>query len=150
MGPQTVIIEDFSFPARPADEVAAWGEWFAHKALPQDAACAFFRERLSVGIILLPDDGCRFLLRHRVPITRRTALDPHTGTVQEGALWTEEFLPSETLLYTFVGTEDRGSVPPVPISGVSWLKRLDLTRLQVGANRTLGGGLVRWTWLNGG
>jgi hypothetical protein len=33
------------------------------------------------------------------------------------------------------------------VNGVSWLKQLEITRLQIGANRTLGGGLVRWVWI---
>jgi CRISPR-associated protein Cmr4 len=147
---QKLIIEDFSFPAREAEEIAALGEWFARNAMPQDATYGYFRDRLAQGIAVLPDDACDFVLQHRVPITRRVTIDPKTGAVKEGALWTEESLPSETLLYTSVVTEDRGHPPPVPFHGVSWLKRLELRRLQVGANRTLGGGLVRWTWLNGG
>jgi CRISPR-associated protein Cmr4 len=149
-GQGTLVIEDFSFPVREADEVSALGSWLAGRGVPQDPLYGFFRERLGRAIAVLPDEACRFLLQHRIPVTRRVAIDPQTGTAREGAMWSEEFLPSETLLYTFVGTEDRGHPPPSPVNGVNWLKRLELTRLQVGANRTLGGGLVRWTWLEGG
>ncbi|MFO7901713.1 MAG: type III-B CRISPR module RAMP protein Cmr4 [Planctomycetota bacterium] len=147
---RTLIIEDFSFPVREAAEVAALGEWFGRHAMPQDSSYQFFRERLQNALVVLPDDVCRFLLRHRVPVTRRVAINPQTGVAEEGALWTEEFLPSETLFHTLIGTENRDTPPPVPVNGVSWLKQLELKHLQVGANRTLGDGFVRWTWLNGG
>jgi CRISPR-associated protein Cmr4 len=147
---RTLIIEDFSFPVREADEVSALGQWLAGNAVPQDGAFAFFRDRMEKRVVVLSDDTCDFLLQHRTPVVQRAAIDPTTGTVQEGALWTEESLPSETLLFTVIVTEKQGDPPPVPVSGISWLKALDLDRLQVGANRTLSGGLVRWTWLNGG
>lgn len=147
---QTLIIEDFSFPAQENEEVSTLGAWLSQNALPQEASYRFFRERIRTGIALLPDDACDFLMRHRIPVTRRVAIDPKTGTAQEGALWTEESLPSETLLYTLVVAEKGEGVPQMSGDAVSWLKQLRFGRLQLGANRTLAGGLVRLTWLGGG
>jgi CRISPR-associated protein Cmr4 len=140
----TLIIEEFTFPVRQADGMRGFGEWLAGTALPQKPAYGFWRERFSGGVVLVPDDIFAFFLQHRTAVVRRVAIDPATGTAQDGAMWIEESLPSETLLCGFVSAEDRGHVPPVPVSGVSWLKQLEITRLQIGANRTLGGGLVRW------
>ncbi len=97
--------------------------------------------------MLVPDEVFAFFLQHQTAVTQRVAIDPATGTAQDGAMWIEESLPSETLLYGFVSAEDRGHLPPVTVSGVSWLRQLEITRLQIGANRTLGGGLVRWVWI---
>lgn len=147
---QTLVIEDFSFPARQAPEVVALGEWFAQHAMPSDPSYQFFRNRMQSTLVVLPNEACHFLLQHRIPVTRRVAINPETGTAEEGAFWIEESLPSESLLYTLVGTENRGTPPPVPVNGVQWLKQLGLTHIQMGANRTLGGGFARWTWFDGG
>jgi CRISPR-associated protein Cmr4 len=146
-GRGTLIIEEFTFPVRQADGMRRFGEWLAGISLPQESAYAFWRERFSDGVVLVPDDIFAFFLQHQTAVVRRVAIDPATGTALDGAMWTEESLPPETLLCGFVSAEDRGHVPPVPVSGVSWLKQLEITRLQIGANRTLGGGLVRWVWI---
>ncbi|MGI6416091.1 MAG: type III-B CRISPR module RAMP protein Cmr4 [Thermoguttaceae bacterium] len=146
-GRRTLIIEEFSFPVRQADGMRRFAEWLAGIALPREPAYGFWRERFSNGVVLVPDEVFAFFLQHQTAVTQRVAIDPATGTAQDGAMWIEESMPSETLLYGFVSAEDRGHLPPVTVSGVSWLKQLEITRLQIGANRTLGGGLVRWVWI---
>lgn len=143
----TLIIEEFTFPVRQADAMRRFAEWLAGIALPQEPAYGFWRERFSDGVVLVPDEVFAFFHQRQTAVTQRVAIDPATGTAQDGAMWIEESLPSETLLYGFVSAEDRGHLPPVTVSGVSWLRQLEITRLQIGANRTLGGGLVRWVWI---
>jgi CRISPR-associated protein Cmr4 len=143
----TLIIEEFTFPVRQHDAMQRFNEWLAKISLPREPAYGFWRERFSGGVVLVPDDVFTFFLRHRTAVIQRVAIDPTTGTAMDGAMWTQESLPSETLLCGFVSAEDRGHVPPVAVSGVSWLKQLEIERLQIGANRTLGGGLVRWVWI---
>lgn len=143
----TLVIEEFTFPVRQHDAMRRFNEWLAKISLPREPAYGFWRERFSGGVVLVPDDVFAFFLRHRTAVVQRVAIDPATGTALDGAMWTQESLPSETLLCGFVSAEDRGHVPPVAVSGVSWLKQLEIERLQIGANRTLGGGLVRWVWI---
>jgi CRISPR-associated protein Cmr4 len=143
----TLIIEEFTFPVRQADAMRQFGEWLAGISLPEEPAYGFWRTRFPSCVVLVPDDVFAFFLQHQTAVVKRVSIDPATGTALDGAMWTEESLPSETLLCGFVSAEDRGHIPPVPVSGVSWLKQLEITRLQIGANRTLGGGLVRWVWM---
>ena len=143
----TLIIEEFTFPVRQAEGMRRLAEWLAGISLPREPAYRFWRDRFLNGVVLVPDEVFSFFLQHRTAVVRRVAIDPTTGTVLDGAMWVEESLPSETLLCGFVSAEDRGHVPPVMVNGVSWLKQLDITRLQIGANRTMGGGLARLVWI---
>lgn len=58
------------------------------------AARSDFRERLCV----VDDDMMSFLLDSATEVAARVRLDPEKKTVARGALWTEESLPTETVL----------------------------------------------------
>ncbi|MBT9168701.1 MAG: hypothetical protein DDT19_02049 [Syntrophomonadaceae bacterium] len=96
----------------------------------------------------------------------RNRIDDNTGTVEEGALWTEEHLPSETFLYSVLLAADPmtdTSKRPKALadgsavlnfvkagltrSGLS-ISGLDNRRLQIGGDQTLGRGIVMARFLS--
>ncbi|MGD9496501.1 MAG: type III-B CRISPR module RAMP protein Cmr4 [Armatimonadota bacterium] len=56
-------------------------------------------------LVIVHDDLFTFCVRYRTEVITRNALDPATKTVAGGALWSEEFLPPETLLYSVLLAE---------------------------------------------
>lgn len=81
----------------------------------------------------------RYLSTHAIDITSRNRLDNETKTVADGALWTEENLPTETILAAFVqiapnaGTLDRAGLENA-------LTTLVEKPVQFGGNTTVGRG----------
>lgn len=64
-----------------------------------------FEEKLTI----LHDDQLTLLCRSAIPVNAHIALDSATKTVKSGALWYQETLPAETLLYSLVGAHQSRS-----------------------------------------
>lgn len=58
----------------------------------------------SERIVCVSDDVFRDFVTLSTELITRNRVDPVTGTVQNGALFSEEFLPPETVLYSFLQT----------------------------------------------
>lgn len=146
-----VVLEEFSATAQKDLVVALIGKWLAERALPQVDEYAYWREALPRRLVILPNDVLGDFARLSTEVVTRVRLDTGTKTVARGALWTEESLPAETLLYApFFATPPRGK----PKNGSGQVK-LDtgqdvLTRLQeylpmrirLGGDETVGRGGV--------
>lgn len=64
------------------------------------------REELEHKLTIVNDDQFSLLCRAAIPVNARVAINSDTKTVKPGALWYEESLPAETVLYTLVGAQD--------------------------------------------
>ena len=51
-------------------------------------------------LVILSDDDFKDFVNLSTEVITRTKIDPKTGTVQSGALFTEEYLPTETVMYS--------------------------------------------------
>jgi CRISPR-associated protein Cmr4 len=93
-----VVLEEFSYQPVDHDEVGALGEWLAQHALP-DNYKKYWRSELPKKLVILPDDDFRDFALYATEVQTHVRLNPDTKTVQTGALWTTESLPTDTLLY---------------------------------------------------
>jgi CRISPR-associated protein Cmr4 len=146
---QTLVLEEFTFPVRVAEEVGALGAWLAETAFPDDPVFAFWRDRAGRGLVVLPEGAYRYFVDHGTQVVPRIRIDPRTGTAADGSLWTEEYLPPETLLYALVAA-NLPEAPPKEIEKAAdlleWVRRLAPAVLQLGSGQTLGHGIVRVRW----
>ena len=152
----TVVLEEFVFNAMPSQEAKAIAEWLKENALPQSDEYQQWREWFPKRFVILPDDAFRDFTQMATEVISRIRLDQERKTVAEGALWTEEHLPSETLLYAPIFV----SKPLAPNAGqlnlssaedaLNLLKQLNLNRLQIGGDETVGRGIVKVGFFAGG
>lgn len=92
---------------------------------------------------MVDDDAFSYFNEHETEVDPRVRIDPSTGTVMKGQLWTEESLPPESILASFVWVD-----PIVTrVHGAKKTQELlteycsrNLT-LQIGGNSTVGAGL---------
>jgi CRISPR-associated protein Cmr4 len=56
-------------------------------------------QELKKRLVIVSDDMFSFLVQQAIPVTAHIAIENETKTVKDGALWYEETLPPETLLY---------------------------------------------------
>lgn len=89
---QKIYLEDLDFHAQESTAVQEWANYI-NTWLPQDE-----RELFGKRFVLLDDESMGFLWETATQIDTRIRINQKTGTVAKGALWTEESLPSETLL----------------------------------------------------
>ena len=105
------------------------------------------KEPLKNQLTLVHDDLFRHLAEHATPVTAHVRLDARK-TVAKGALWYEETLPPETLLYTVLNATDaRKKDSNLKADAVIRCVRDGLFKphpyLQMGGNETTGMGWCR-------
>lgn len=143
----TLVLEEFSFEAEPNKEVDAIAEWIATYALP-DMGGDYWANKVKSSLVILPNDDFRDFALYATEIITRVRITRETKTVAGGALWTEEHLPTDTLLYVpmhATNAHKKGS--DLKASDVlKKIKALDANYLQLGGDETVGRGLVRIRW----
>lgn len=144
-----VVLEEFTFLARPHEAIGAIGTWFAKSIFPQDDAYAYWRQRVRSNLVVLPEDAFRHFVTASTEVVQRIRIDPATGIAKSGALWSEEFVPAETVFYTLISA--RPPVNPLPSlrTGQDVLALLQAKvgeYLNIGGERNLDRGAMRLRW----
>jgi CRISPR-associated protein Cmr4 len=109
---------------------------------------------LESQLVIVSNDMFAHLCQHATPVNAHIAIDSATKTVKSGALWYEETLPPETLLYVGLSAvkaraKDKGAEFPADaiLSVVTGM--IDKKWLQVGGNETVGMGWCAVTNMGG-
>lgn len=100
---------------------------------------------LTKQLVIVDNDSYTHLVNHATPVNAHIAVDSETKTVLGGALWYEETLPPETLLYLGLSANaSRRLDTPIAAEGildhVLALFPSDNPYLQLGGNETVGMG----------
>jgi len=101
-GHDEIVLEDFTFTCSDGDRsphVDVVGRWLASRALPQADAFAHMRHRMPSSLVVVADEAFRDFTRFSTEVVTRIRIG-ETGTVVTGALWNEEHLPPDCLLYS--------------------------------------------------
>lgn len=96
-----LVLEEFEFRPAAGDPGPA-AAWLADNLLPDTPAYHGTRERLKTALAVLHDDDFTYFARYATEVLARIKLNYETKTVSGGALFYQEFLPAETLLYSVV------------------------------------------------
>ncbi|BCV20507.1 type III-B CRISPR module RAMP protein Cmr4 [Moorella sp. Hama-1] len=143
-----VILEEYTFALQEDAACTNLAAWLARKLFPA-SGYEYWREKMQKDLVVLADDDCRDFVNLATEVITRTRIDAQTGTVARGALFTEEYLPQESVLYAlalaapvfhsskgiFAAGEERAVL-------TFWQKGLP-EFLQLGGNATIGKGIVR-------
>lgn len=142
-GDAKLFLEEFRFEQSPDDCIGALA-----KALAPLSGGALDEATLGQRLVVVHDDIFSFLARNATSVQPHIAIDSTTKTVKDGALWFEETLPPETLLYVpLTATASRrkgGALTAAQVleqfeqllpAGKNWL--------QLGGNETTGMGWCR-------
>lgn len=136
---KTIYLEDLDFNAESGAQ--RWAAFIAEQIYPSDSIC---QDLMIERFLILPDSAFDFLTETATEIRSRIRIAEGTRTVQQGALWYEEYLPAETLCWGIVAT-DRSRKSEYTKSDADMLKLLPAAaRIQIGGNATVGGGQARW------
>ncbi len=138
---QKVYLEDLDLKAQEEAGAKAWEDWMA--------------ERLSVPVkgrlAVVHDDLMGYLLETATEVVARIRLDDETKTVARGALWYEENLPAESVLYSLIRAEaSRRKGKDLPAEAVfALVKGLLEGAVQLGGKATVGRGLCAFKVVEG-
>ena len=138
---RVLVLEDLDLVACEDPSLNKWAHHIAMKVYPQDSGA---RDDLVRRFALLPDDIMSFLSETATEVRSRIAIDPDTGIVRKGALWYEENLPAESVLWgVYAVSKPNNSDPRTAVRLASAVSDTD-TLLQLGGNAGIGRGLVRF------
>ncbi len=122
--------------------------WLANHLFGADES--YWSNHLCNHLLVLSDDDFKDFTTLSTEVITRTKINNHTGTVQDGALFTEEYLPAESVMYSLIMMADEyteknegrlmsDDVESFFEDGLAKNKQV----LQVGANANLGKGIMK-------
>ena len=109
-------------------------------SLPENDVYKGVKERLGKYLLLISDNTFRSLVTLTTEVFPRIRINENTGTVQAGGLWSEEYLPSDTIMYSLILIPKRPSNNENEL--VKCIKMFDNAIVQIGGNETIGKGFV--------
>jgi len=150
---ERIYLEDLDFSARICPTATNWATKIAAWVFPSDSA---WQEQFKRRFVVLPDAAFDFLCATGTEVHSRVRIDSDSKTVAEGALWTEESLPAETILAGIVQCErvfqKNGAGDTIKPDHLLEKFATQPLTLQLGGKATVGRGQVRciFTAINGG
>ena len=148
-----VALEEFSFKAREDDIVATIAKLLKDHALPGGDEYTYWRTHIDKHLVILADDDFRDFTQFSTEVVTRVRISGDTKTVEPGALWTEESLPTDTLMYALVSASKPRSADKAGMNSgadvLDKLRGLPLKRTRLGGDEAVGRGNVFLRWWEG-
>lgn len=151
-----VVLEEYTFDFQAEDSVKSIAEWIANNAIPKGAEYDFWRNKVKTDLLILPENAFRDFVKLSTEVQARIQIENKTKTVKSGALFYEEALPSDSLLYSVVMSHDpacdinkRPDGLKTDKDVMALLSNINTQRLQFGGDATIGKGIVNINFLNG-
>jgi CRISPR-associated protein Cmr4 len=139
-----IFLAEADFGATRDQATTKMGEFIAKLLFPENSEWQkLFRQRFAV----VSDDKFTFFTLTGTEVATRVRINSGTGTVEKGALWTEESLPVEAVLAGVVwcDTVYHGRLEIAPNDLLNQFCGRDLY-LQIGGKATTGHGRVRMSF----
>ncbi|HBK54750.1 MAG TPA: type III-B CRISPR module RAMP protein Cmr4 [Xanthomonadales bacterium] len=161
----TLVLDDLDIVADNDHAAAdAWAEHFRQSLFAGGSSedIELAKHHFDSRFVILSDDDFAFLAETGTEIRARVRIDPGRGVVEDGALWYEENLPAETVLWGLIGVgrsrdgtsgksgangngNGNGSKDAASMSQQFTQHLKKPLSLQMGGKATIGRGLVRFS-----
>lgn len=94
-----IVLEEFTFIVSDDDErCSQLGKWLSGNVSGDD----YWKEKMKLDIVVLSDEDFTDFVNLSTEVITRTKINNETGTVAQGQLFTEEYLPAESFMYSLV------------------------------------------------
>ncbi|NUO09910.1 MAG: type III-B CRISPR module RAMP protein Cmr4 [Candidatus Brocadia sp.] len=151
-----VLLEEYAFDFHENNnDVKTIAEWLANNAFPNEYQ--FWKEKIKTDLLILPEDAFKDFVKLSTEVQARIKINNDTKTATSGALFYEETLTSDTLLYSIVMANDPFKDEANRPNGLknakdimTFISALNGNRAQFGGDTTIGRGIVNIRLLNGG
>jgi len=151
-----VMLEEYTFDFQADQSVKVIAEWLASNAISRSDEYTFWREKVKSDLLILPENAFRDFVKLSTEVQARIRINNVTKTVDKGALFYEEALPCDSLLYSIVLAHDpacNGANRPQKLQNakevLNFISEIDGKRLQFGGDATIGKGIVHVNLLEG-
>jgi CRISPR-associated protein Cmr4 len=143
-----VILEEYAYDAIESSDVQKFAEELS-EIIFSSSGLEYWKGLLQKNLVILSDTDFRDFTQMSTDVITRTKIDNETGTVQDGALFTEEYLPNDSVMYTSIFASDeyghqsnRKNAKDVMDYVVGKIEK-DIKYFQLGGNATLGKGILK-------
>lgn len=139
---KTIRLEEYAFSGCSSNpKISELGNWIADKLYPSNT---YWNVKMQKDIVVLSDEDFADFVNHSTEVITRTKIDNETGTVSDTALFTEEFLPAESLMYSLVMFAPEFKKNGMDAAMVKSFFEINQPEVfQIGGNASLGKGIVR-------
>lgn len=148
-----IVLEEYTFEIihKDDDNCTKLAEWMAKNIMPRSGEYEYSQKKIKKDLVVLSDDDFRDFVNLSTEVVTRTRIDSEKGTVVKGALFTEEYLPAETLLYSLALAspifsevkEHKELFAEEEKSVMEFFLNNKPKVIQLGGNATIGKGIVR-------
>ena len=141
---KNVVLEEYAFTVQEDDNTTQFCEWLAGQVFQPNQA--YSQQKVQQDVVVLSNDDFKDFVNLSTEVITRTKIDNQTGTVESGALFTEEYLPAETVMYSLLLTANEFTQHDEPLTEAKAYKFFadQLPEvIQLGGNATLGKGILR-------
>jgi len=144
-GTDCIALEDLDIQAYSNDMTQQWADVITQALYPESTQnYADWRTQVASRFVILPDDIFSFLADTATELRTRIRIDRKTRTVQQGALWTEENLPADSVLWGVLGVSpSRKKSDDRSANELTELLPKDELHVQIGGKHTVGRGFCR-------
>jgi len=149
-----VILGEFAFEASPHSKLSVIAKWLSEHAIPQSDEYKPWQEKVKQSLIILDNDSFRNLTSTRTEVVTRNIIG-EKGTSDN--VWTEEYLPTDTLLYSILSAHDpldsgneviRLKNAKEVIDYIKAPNSIPTSRFFFGGDQTVGRGLLKVQFLD--
>ncbi|KAF0139481.1 MAG: hypothetical protein FD122_3248 [Stygiobacter sp.] len=152
-----VVLEEFTLDFSPNDEVTKIAKWISANVISQKPEYKFWKEKIITNLLVLSDNDFSDFVQHSTEVNARIRLGDgkSSDTKHGGNLFYEENLPAESVLYSTVlasipHKKENDSAVKKPKEVIEYIKTIKDFRIQIGGDETVGKGIVKPTFLDGG
>lgn len=135
----SIIVEDLELKPKTSEPIASIVDDIL-TAIPENNVYEEIKHKLKRDLLIVSDKLFRDLTVLTTEIIPRIKIGSD-GVVKSGGLWYEEYLPSDTILYSLI------LIPPIrkkfATTIVNYMSKYDNKIIHIGGNETTGKGFVR-------
>lgn len=130
------------------DDITHLAKWLAENVLAQ--SLPYWQGKIKENLVVLPEDDFSDFLQFSTEVHTRIKIDNKTGTVKDGALFTQEYLPSETVMYSLAMFSPEFKKGGMKLEEVrKFFNDHKPDYFQMGGNSSIGKGIIRLTTKKG-
>jgi len=122
------------------------GDWLAGKIFSGETELQYWLNALPGHLAIVSDDAFRDFVTLHTEVITRNKINNNTGTVDRGALFVEEYLPAESVLYALVTAApefSKESLRKTAVENIAFIEENLPSIIQLGGNATIGKGILR-------
>jgi len=145
-----VVLEEYTFDTTESD-LKGITDLF-EKAFPDSEEYKYWRDKIETNLIIMSDDDFRDFAKSSTEVQARIKINSETKTVDTGALFYQENLPADTLMYTVAASHrsfKKGDTQTANDIFDILKTNLDTKSLQLGGNESIGKGIFNLNFLSG-